>query len=464
MKRKVVFIVSLILIFGVSTVMAASYLYHATEVSFTSSNKNWDADNVKDALDDLYARLDDGSDLKGAEPVITGDLIPVTISSDGTVTRADTNSKWYDYGKKEWANAVILIDKTKSYSVGDTILEANIESYFVWIPKYRYRLWNTGTASKKIHQIDIIFGDYDTKDSVDGECTTPMTSGNVGNCKNGDYMTHPAFLAFNKKGFWVGKFEVGYKGATSTATAQVNANDSSKVIVKPNSYSWRNITVANMFNTSKNYQTALDSHMMKNTEWGAVAYLSHSKFGIGYEININNNSSYLTGYSALLSTDQQTYPGTYGTADTVTQPYNTEVGYLASTTGNITGVYDMSGGAHEYMASYISGKPGSAGFTPGTDKYYDVYSTSSSVSNYKYMILGDATGEMGPFKSYLDGDNSSRWHNSWYGDISNFVEASDPWFVRGGIYDHGVLAGQFNFNRGTGGVYTNVGFRLVLAP
>ena len=28
------------------------------------------------------------------------------------------------------------------------------------------------------------------------------------------------------------------------------------------------------------YQRELDSHMMKNTEWGAVAYLSHSIYGI----------------------------------------------------------------------------------------------------------------------------------------------------------------------------------------
>ena len=34
---------------------------------------------------------------------------------------------------------------------------------------------------------------------------------------------------------------------------------------------------------------------------------------------------------------------------TYTKSYNSEVGYLASTTKNITGVYDMSGGAYEYV-------------------------------------------------------------------------------------------------------------------
>ncbi|MGM9834388.1 MAG: hypothetical protein ACI31M_01230 [Bacilli bacterium] len=58
-------------------------------------------------------------------PVISGDLIPVTIADDGTVTKADTSTKWYSYCEKKWANAVILEDKTKTYNNGDTIPEDN---------------------------------------------------------------------------------------------------------------------------------------------------------------------------------------------------------------------------------------------------------------------------------------------------------------------------------------------------
>ena len=32
--------------------------------------------------------------------------------------------------------------------------------------------------------------------------------------------------------------------------------------------------MANAFNTSYNYKRDLDSHMMKNTEWGAGAYMN----------------------------------------------------------------------------------------------------------------------------------------------------------------------------------------------
>ena len=468
-KNKLLTIILFSLIFFISVAYAAEIIL-SKEVSFNNGNTNLKATNVQDALEELYnkAKSEKSCSANVAEPVLKDGLIPVKIADDGTVTYADTNKSWYDYCDKVWANAVILNDGV-SYNVGDTIKESDIQSYFVWIPKYKYKLWNVDTPVKNAHEIDIIFDTKDTADISRVSCKTPMTSGSSGSCKNGEYMTHPAFISMGVNGFWAGKFETGYKGATSATAAQVNSSDSSKIIIKPNSYSWRNSTVMNIFTAAYNYKRAMNSHMMKNTEWGAVAYLSHSKYGINAEVNINNNSSYKTGYSALPSTSQQTYPGTYGDENTYNNAYNTSIGYLATTTGNISGIYDMSGGAHEYVAGYMSGHLGSSGFSATTlanydSKYYDVYSSSSTMTSYQYRILGDATGEMGPFKTYLDGDNNSRYHNSWYGDSSYFVDSTYPWFYRGGLYDHGVLAGQFYINRSTGGAYTDVGFRIVLSP
>ena len=443
------FVAVIAMILGISGTLYAANKYQASEVVY--NKKDGTSTNVNDALNELYNNMNTGGcTSKVATPEIKGDLIPVTISNDGIVKYADTNGKWYNYCNKEWANAVIVSSGT--YKVGDTIPESAIESYFVWIPRFRYKLWNTGTAIKKVHSIEIEFETKETKASTGSN--------------NGEWLTHPAFTSFNSNGFWVGKFETGYKGATSTSTAQVNSNDSSKVIIKPNAYSWRNITVGNIFLTSYNYKRELDSHMMKNTEWGAVTYLSHSKYGIDREVNINNNSSYKTGYSALPSTNQHTVPGAYGDGDTYNKPYNTEIGYLASTTGNITGIYDMSGGSREYVAGYISGKPGLSGLTPTNydSKYFDVYNSSSSNTTYQYRILGDATGEMGPFQTYADGDNNSRHHNSWYSDFSYLIDSLNCWSGRGGAYTFGALAGQFVFSGGTGGISTGISFRLVLTP
>ncbi len=205
--------------------------------------------------------------------------------------------------------------------------------------------------------------------------------------------------------------------------------------------------------------------MMKNTEWGAVAYLIHSKYGINDEIRINNNSNYLTGYAAADGTNQSSYPGVFGTAESVTLPYNTKTGYKATTTGNITGVYDMSGGAWEYMAAYSElGKSGLTAAELSTyEKYFDIYPSNSSKSTWNYRILGDAIGEMGPFYYYAVGNGGQVYSNKWYYDLSHFIVSSYPWFGRGGSFDSGVSAGQFNFNNYTGAIYFHVSTRLVLA-
>ena len=297
--------------------------------------------------------------LNGADPVIKENLIPVTIADNGEVTYANTNKEWYNYENKEWANAVILVDSpSKKYQEGNIISENDIESYFVWIPRYRYQIFDEGNYTTYIESKPTESIAREIQIEFESNSTNPSAGS-----KQGEWLTHPAFTNFDVNGLWVGKFETGYEGATSIDTAQVNEENPNKIIIKPNVYSWRNSTVSNMFKTAYNYERNLDSHMMKNTEWGAVAYLSHSKYGINTEVRINNNSNYLTGYAATDGTDQSSSLGTYGTTSDITRPYNTETGYKASTTGNITGIYDMSGGAWEYVAGYMPGSNDQSGFT-----------------------------------------------------------------------------------------------------
>ncbi len=418
----------------------------------------------RDTLGDEYVLVYEDPILNGADPVLKENLVPVTIADNGEVTYANTQKKWYSYENKEWANAVILVENpSQEYVKGDVIQESDIESYFVWIPRYKYQIFDEGNYTTYIESKP----STSIAKEIQIEFETNAVEASTGSTK-GEWLTHPAFTNFDVNGLWIGKYETGYKGATSKETAQVNAMDSSKVIVKPNVYSWRNSTVSNMFKTAYNYNRDLDSHMMKNTEWGAVAYLSHSKYGINTEVRINNNSNYLTGYSAVEGTDQSSYPGVSGTTSDITLPYNTETGYKASTTGNITGVYDMSGGAWEYVAGYMPSSSDASGFTSDElitySKYLDLYPNNSTMISYNNRILGDATGEMGPFYHYEDNEGVNRYYNNWYKESPGFVEHTYPWFVRGGIYSHGFLTGQFNFDGGTGGIYSHVASRIVLIP
>jgi hypothetical protein len=454
----------------ITTVYASSSIIESFVVKYNNSNSVSNSSNVQDAIDELYELYDlsnvtvNNSCKNVAIPNLGDELIPVTIADDGTVTMVDSNSSdWYDYCNKVWANAVILVDTpSTTYVVGDTISEDDIQSYFVWIPKYKYKLWNvksTTTTKVGYRTIDIVFDTEDTTDIEGVSCKTPMVSGESGNCDDGEYMTHPAFISLGVNGFWVGKFETGYVG---TAPGDNIATD--RIVVKPNTYSWRKISVYNAFMNSYNYKTNLNSHMMKNTEWGAVAYLSHSAYGINTSININNNSDFITGYSSTVI--QHDYPGSYGTDASVTTTYNTNIGYKASTTGNISGIYDMSGGAWEYMASYISGYTGSSGFDNDTItkeeylRYLDVYLGGK----YNYRILGDATGELAPFSSYKSESGISYSSSSWYNNYSKFIYYSYPWFFRGGIYNGGIESGQFFFDHYTGIAAGDRTFRLVLSP
>ena len=427
--------------------------------------------------------------LNGTDPVLTDNLIPVKIDNDGTVRRASLYDEWYNYENKIWANAIVLEDKTKEVKVGEIIPENDIQSYFVWIPKYSYQLWNlekyegiSNQESGKIHTILIRFGTENTTDTKEGECTTP-TSGN-GNCKVYDYMTHPAFLSFDSTGVWVGKFESSYKRATSTETAQVNSSDSTKLQIKPDVYSWRNITLGNAFKVSYDYLRSDESHLMKNTEWGAVAYLQHSKYGSMTSIRMNNNNAYKTGYASVaeptlgFNTGEISIPGNLnGTTSDITQYYNTKVGYTASTTGNISGIYDMSGGAWEYVMGYNINANAVGGGSELTSiygdfftnskwgKYYDKYSNAEvDASKYQTGLLGDATREMGPFGSVKDPDGVTRYRASWYGEFAAFVHPVHPWLERGGSWHNGVASGTFAFNLYSGGVHTAFSFRVILTP
>ena len=148
----------------------------------------------------------------------------------------------------------------------------------------------------------------------------------------------------------------------------------------------------NPYGLSSN-DAVVDPHLTKNSEWGAVAYLSKSTYGKNSGVYINNSSTYITGNAG--STLDASY------ASGTTNAYNTTAGQQASTTGNITGVYDMSGGAWEYTAAYVNN--GSTRLTSygsslvnGANKYKDVYSPAAREGQVEnYSVSTPANGHYG---------------------------------------------------------------------
>ncbi len=366
---------------------------HTVKCTATGTNGKTAEASIKITIKDVFALAVDNSGAN--KPVLYTNMIPVVYDGTKWLYSDGTQTNWYNYTDKQWANAVVL-NSGVTKNVGDEVTEEEISLWYVWIPRYKYTIFNGNNESVSEQLISVTF--------ENGTSTTGT----------GENVTHPAFTFGSTEltGFWVGKFEVS--GSTSAIT------------VKPNVTSLRSQTVSSFFTAIQNVKTTYginnaDSHMMKNMEWGAVAYLKQSKYGLGTtDIAVNTNSSYYTGG---------------GTSDA----YKTNV--AQSTTGNIYGVYDMSGGAIEMVMGNYNDTIINAGFSSmPAAKYYDKYTIKTGKT-------GDATTET----------------SGWYGDSAYFPFPRVPWFTRGGDYNLGTNAGVFYFSYSFGGYTDGASARAVVS-
>lgn len=391
--------------------------------------------------------------LNGAYPELYQGLIPITLSSNGVATVADTTKMWYSYENKIWANAIIVdisdleikekyfnSDMTlKSSSIGTIVESADILMYYVWIPRYSYKLWDINGGNSSPFAIEIKFASNKTK-----------VAGNT----NNEFLTHPAFTFGNTElnGIWIGKFET--------------TGDITDMTILPNQNSIGGKTISVMYSSARTLEDnskyglksdIVDTHILKNIDWGALVYLSHSNYGtcnndICSQISLNNTVG-STGCSS-----GEVSPSS--TATTCKNEWNSSGGYTASSNGNITGIYDLSGGKWEYVMGVMSDENnipiiGTSEFATLPDpKYYDLYLNGTSDLDQTRGIIGDATKET----LSISGANNG----SWYNDYSKFVYSDNAWFARGGRAGDLANAGLFAYFRHNGGINGNVSFRIAI--
>ncbi len=462
-------------------------------------------------------------------PKLDSNMIPVYYDETAEVwKKADENNtnkeyQWYDYDDKIWANSVTVSSTNRTTylnaSPGTEIPMEDILTMQVWVPRYKYKVWNYNadrtdrtarTAISEPQEIEIVF-EQGTSSTGEIECTDTI-SGTDGakseSCKidneectdstcNNKYYTHPAFTFGSEEleGFWIGKFEL-----TGTISNITTKPDLSSLTNQNISSFATNIMEMNDSGNQYGLSISTDTHMIKNMEWGAVAYLSHSKYGVNREVYINNSSNYYTGRSGGNVGGETPINGTYMDQTSTTQyniyGYYTYDGYLleygtntksstkdlskvASTTGNIYGVYDMSGGAYNYVMGNIVSNNGStmmSGYTTSQNseytgiiyasgsytsytgtytypdtKYYDKYSFGTSQSQRIRSKLGDGIKETYNTSSY-----------GWYSDNSSLAISYGPWFIRGGHYSYGSSAGVFYSGSYFGNASTDYSSRLVI--
>lgn len=323
--------------------------------------------------------------------------------------------QWYNYAQKQWANAITVKPEALSkYQQGKTVpVDMNdVLGFWTYVPRYAYEVMRRDGNNKPVEEqnFDIKFEkdsmgikkpaackDGDNKD-YRTECGVNRTYTGGTASDNTTWATHPAFIVNGKaiNGIWMSKFEVtgtseaptvlprerGLGGGNSSATP-LNGQmliAKSMGVKDPNNLLGSELSdkggtkVGDDTSNLKTYHT----RMPKNVDWGAAIYLASSDYGTGHG-NIRPNSLYHPGEDGCgfkrgeadcsdhitgcgPSSDnagkQEAYDDVddFGKDTTCSKSnkerdYTGKLGQLASTTGNVSGIYDMVGGGSETSMS-----------------------------------------------------------------------------------------------------------------
>ena len=477
-----------------------------------NSRGNLEKDEFQQELDNQIGKEGevDVSDVGGEfEVFFTGSERYYTVDSNGNVSRlieeentAETpaywekttrnDSQWYSYADISNGNEEVEVNAPKlrgamtpiKYVGEDAESQTGSKwanaitadgSMWVWIPRYAYKITSgyheagkDGTAGT----IEIAF--IDTENNfLNGETgvlvTDPSEVTYTDNVQN-EWLVHPVFTsnAENGGGFgeltgiWVGKFETtgNYDSSTEIGT----------ITVMPGEKSLSNMTINQQYKSARNAtfgeNFTTNSHMAKNSEWGAVAYLAHSKYGVNAQKVHQNTSNYT--YTGGTSSQKDIYT----------------IAKTQSTTFNAYGVYDMDGGSFENVASYVdygenliesvllNGGYGEEDSLLGKDELERATSTA-----YKMVYKSDGTNQANSYNLTENVKGDGIWETSlsnlgasaWFSDMSRYPVSNFPFFQRSGYFH--VNEGIFLFREFAGsgedyianGYLASVIFRVILA-
>ena len=536
----VITIVILLILAGISisTLTNTGIFQKAKDAKKASENAQKEEDRLISEYEKEIVKQDaegiwDGNVNK---PVLMSGMMAIkftepTDSTEGKDEKVSDSSKndWYNYSEKKWANA-----------------QTEDGSMWVWIPRYAYKI----NKSNQTFDVVFLVGTTDNYYDKDGKLQTAKRQTSETDIPDAtkDYVVHPAFTNESNIGYvnggwkreltgiWVAKFEAGYAGGGNNSADQVDSKikysqenvvasgyetgtgkDGSikaRNFYNPKEYDYattaikyptfqgltysmnyinhsdafsisRALTDDNNIYTLSNKET--DSHLIKNSEWGAVSYLGQSQYGLnGTNIRINNltlNNSEktiyaVTGYAAKTLQDGDTKLEDASPVSSTEKVYKwTEKdGQTASCTGTIYGIYDMSGGTWERTAAIVNngndsgnlntyGKAIMNALNNGkSSEYVTVYPTGES----KGQSLDDASKSNYAANTKIYGDairetsTAGLGQTSWYSDYSYFVGAYGSFFGRGGRYWSTNATGLFYFGRNDGDSSYGSGFRSVL--
>ena len=465
-------------------------------------------------------------------PQLMKGMTAIKFKNDGTSDYEELSTaefeSWYDYYNNQWANAITKDD------------EGNVTGYWVWIPRYAYKI-ESGLYTSTTGTISVEFLQGTTNRTISGS-TISEKYPTVTNDAMDDYVVHPAFTDGTSNnfmngewdeevpGFWVAKFPAGYaegnnsvtatdtgitySGTYSSVTNYYESITSGTTTMKypvflGQTYAYNYINIGDSYNLALNLtkdgnpyglsNKETNSHQMKNSEWGAVAYISHSEYGLNGEnllyinnVNLNNTVSTIyavTGYAGDgTDTAANTFSSTPSLSETsinngtyTSYAWYTTNGQKGSSTQNITGVYDLSGCIWERTSTYISNGSSNlsnyastfANTTANADGYKSLstklatvypYNSSSDTEGNNWIIYNTLKSSTYGFgDAILEIASAGLGSTGWENDESIFLSNNNPFLARGGSYLNAAIAGKFNFCYNHGLSFgSRIGFRAVL--
>ena len=468
------FVLLACLFFIISLLGVYNYIQNRNQASNSEYQKvkeNYEKDIGNE--DNLYEKSMENVNV----PELTTGMIPIKYDTEkeNWVICSSTDKEWYSYTEKDkkWAN-VMLSDGTYNASTptGTVVEDEDLGSMFVWIPRYGYKITSGYHSTSGSIDIKFLKGTgYEYLDD-DGNTKTARKgteSGVITSSGYTDYIVHPCFTdgtqnsysngEWDKElsGIWVSKFQAGIYTTDNDVNQKENTTNLYYPIFKGRKYAYNYINPSQCYNLSQGLDDTgnpyglnenANSHLMKNSEWGACAYLSISKYGYsggtasattekyynnvtinaltnvsagnGNIKNLNDNLvSAITGYTASMIEAEENVISEYSTPQDLVDVINNESyawnytdsksdsgkGTLSSTTGNIYGIYDMGGCLSEFISANMSNE--STKFStiyPMTADTNGIYDITSSYSGWS-SIFGDAV-----YETSVDYGSAKTWY------------------------------------------------------
>ena len=325
-------------------------------------------------------------------------LISDAILVDETLNEEQISLNYSSYFGTSVSDKTLILYNLRSYEVrdnGNVILDEMINAMWVWIPRF--------------------------------SAVTPISNGkiDVEIVKSFD-KSHDAFNFSGQdvEGFWIGKFENSSK--ISYTSFVTNNNLNSNILIKSGNGVLLNRSIGKFFSDinkislvtdiyglDSSLYNILDTHLIKNSEWGALAYFSQSKYGLCIDENckyleVSDLNYFVDGIGYISNTSQ-------------------------STTSNVYGVYGMYGGAEEFvMGNYNNSLNTLDGFSVLPNSIYlNAYTTEDD------YLMNDLQHAFIETNSLYDSS------------LGNFVNIDNPWFVRNNLFSYDSNTGKKNESIGS---------------